>query len=173
MNDEPNCPTCKQTNCVACLARELRARISAVYVELPKLSAEQRQRDRDAAPAAVLQMHVLEALAQVALNGLAHASSGRYALCEAHALSDRADPARVERLTAAVRAAGVDASPIVALMTHADPAVLRHTLKRFARLWQELRDSSADVEIRISSDGGINATSLVVELDELARGVLA
>jgi hypothetical protein len=170
VSDEPNCPTCKRTNCVACLARELRTRISTVYVELPQLSAEQRQRDRDAAPAAALQMAVLEALAQVALNGLAHASSGRYALCVDHALPDRADPARVERVAAAVRDVGVDAAPVIALMTHADPAVLRHTLQRFARLWHEIRVAG------VPPDSPIEGSDLAImcdELDELARGVLS
>lgn len=163
VSETPKCQYCGNLNCAPCVAREYLTKLSAVLVQVPRLTAEQRQHERERAPTTMLNLALSEALIEIAMRALKRMSSGRWDLCAEH--TTHTEPlAAAKALDAATAALGGEPTNVTSTLLREDPAVMRHTMQRFGRLWLELREGKPDVD---------TYASLTHELDELAHGVLS
>jgi hypothetical protein len=142
----------------------------------PLADAAQLETQRAAAPMLALHVSMLQLIIDFAMRELLRLTTGRSELCDLHRLqaAERATgtsaPNEVETIAQAVSAArstGFAVDGIVRHFTRNDEAVTRHTLARFARLWQELRPALPPALVTRS-----DIASVVKELDVLTSEVL-
>lgn len=160
--EDPKCPHCGQSSCVVCRASASHQRLRAIMAELPPLSDEERDRYHAHARPLSLWLSTQQLVIGIALRELKRLATGRSALCSKHLLSVAGEPPEPAATDEALSSTG-----FVRHLAANDAAVTRHTLARFARLWEELRPALPPVLVTRS-----DVASVVKELDVLTSEVL-
>lgn len=163
---KPKCPHCGQSNCVSCRAGEALERLRGIRAEMPTISEEDRERYHQQSSVLSLHVSMQQLVIDVALRELARLATGQHALCERH-LAPPADSTGGGTLADEVRETGFESSGLVRHLSQNDEAVTRHTLARFARLWQELRPALPSALVTRS-----DVRDVVKELDVVTSEVL-